>query len=356
MGCRWDAGDEVHLIRANGMYNVARTAISGAAAGLAAVVLAVTGPRLADLARTGTDVYDLLSRTDRNLFYAGLVVLAVAPALAGAFWGAPLVARELEAGTHRLVWNQSITRTRWLATRLAVTTAGAVAVVGLLALAVTWWSDPLDGAVSSGGGGLPTRLTPVSFAMRGFVPVGYAVFAVVLGVTLGTVLRRPLAAMAATLAVFAAVQVVVPLWVRPHLAAPVQTDFSFTRARVDSISLRSPTGPITITLTTGRRDDWILSNQTVDAAGNSTGLPSWMTGCLPPPPGQDGGATRSEPGEAPSVDSCLVRLGAEGYHQRIVYQPADRFWTLQWRETALFLALAGLLTASCFWWTRSRLS
>ena len=33
----------------------------------------------------------------------------------GAFWGAPMVARELETGTHRLVWNQSVTRTRWLA-------------------------------------------------------------------------------------------------------------------------------------------------------------------------------------------------------------------------------------------------
>ena len=34
------------------------------------------------------------------------------------FWGAPLVARELEAGTHRLIWNQSVTRTRWLVTKV----------------------------------------------------------------------------------------------------------------------------------------------------------------------------------------------------------------------------------------------
>src|SRR3954447_7866206 len=36
------------------------------------------------------------------LYVAGIVVLYLAPALIGMFWGAPLVARELEAGTLRL--------------------------------------------------------------------------------------------------------------------------------------------------------------------------------------------------------------------------------------------------------------
>ena len=47
------------------------------------------------------------------------------PAVVGVFWGAPMVARELEAGTHRLVWNQSITRTRWLATKLGFAGLGS---------------------------------------------------------------------------------------------------------------------------------------------------------------------------------------------------------------------------------------
>ena len=51
-------------------------------------------------------------------------MLAVVPAVVGAFWGAPLVARELEAGTHRLAWTQSVTRGRWLATRLGLTLLG----------------------------------------------------------------------------------------------------------------------------------------------------------------------------------------------------------------------------------------
>ena len=53
---------------------------------------------------------------------AQMMVYAV-PALIGVFWGAPLIARELEAGTHRLVWNQSVTRTRWLAGKVTPNSA-----------------------------------------------------------------------------------------------------------------------------------------------------------------------------------------------------------------------------------------
>ena len=70
--------------------------------------------------------------TDTGLYFGGIVVVYVLPAIIGLFWGAPLVARELEAGTHRLVWNQSVTRTRWLGTKLAVVGLASVAAAGLL--------------------------------------------------------------------------------------------------------------------------------------------------------------------------------------------------------------------------------
>ena len=97
-------------------------------------------------------------------------MLALAPALIGAFWGAPLVARELEAGTHRLVWNQSVTRTRWLATKLGLTAAVAAAAVGGLTLADHLVVRPGGRCPSSTRGSLPVRLTPSAFAMRGIVP------------------------------------------------------------------------------------------------------------------------------------------------------------------------------------------
>jgi ABC-type transport system involved in multi-copper enzyme maturation permease subunit len=69
--------------------------------------------------------------------YAALYLISVAsillaPAVIGLFWGAPLIARELETGTDALAWNQSVTRTRWLAvepyTRNRVTMSGSTVV------------------------------------------------------------------------------------------------------------------------------------------------------------------------------------------------------------------------------------
>jgi hypothetical protein len=323
-----------------------------------ALVLAATGPRLADIAATYRDVFDHLTRTDRNLFYAGIIVVAVAPVIIGVFWGAPLVARELEAGTHRLAWTQSVTRTRWLATKLGVTALAAAAAVGLLTFAVTWWSRPLDGALSSTHGNLPARLTPVSFAMRGVVPVGYAVFAVVLGATLGAVLRRSLPAMAVTLAVVVFVQIAVPTWIRPHLAPTAEQTVTFSREKLDGISIgdTGPGSPLRITVNTGGVGNWVLSNRTVDADGRATSLPSWFAACLPPPPapGTTEGPVKVQGPD--TMDACFQRLNAEGYRQHVVYQPAKHFWPLQWAELALYLALSGLLTGFCFWRTRRRLS
>jgi len=117
-------------------------------------------------------VYDLT----RGLAY-------VLPALIGIFWGAPLIARELETGTHRLVWNQSITRTRWLATKLGIIGAATVATTGLLSLAITTWAKGIDVAAGD-------RITPLVYGARGIVPIGYAIFAFMLGVTCGMLIRR----------------------------------------------------------------------------------------------------------------------------------------------------------------------
>jgi ABC-2 family transporter protein len=326
-----------------------------AAVAAVGIVLAITGPQLVDLAKIDANIYDRLTRADRNLYFAGVIAVAIAPAIIGAFWGAPLVARELEAGTHRLVWNQSVTRTRWLATKLGVTTLAGAAAVGALTLAVSWWSEPIDGALSSTRGSLPSRLTPVTFAMRGIVPVGYAAFAVVLGVTVGIVLRRPVPAMALTLALFTFVQIAMPLWVRPHLVPPEQRTVAIVPSRLDGIQIGGPGAALSITVNTGARGDWVLSNKTVDASGKPTALPAWLGNCLPRPPPPSSSPSRA-PVTANSLETCFSRLTAEGYRQRIVFQPANHFWPLQWAETGLFLAMSGLLSWFCFWWTRHRLS
>lgn len=53
--------------------------------------------------------------------------------------------------------------------------------------------------------------------------MAYAASAFVLDVDLGLVIHRTLPAMATTFALYAAVQISAPMWIRPHLAATERT-------------------------------------------------------------------------------------------------------------------------------------
>ncbi|MEE1797684.1 ATP-binding cassette domain-containing protein [Streptomyces sp. JV176] len=75
--------------------------------------------------------------------FVGYLLIAV-PGIIGLFWGAPLITRELEAGTHRLVWNQSMTRTTWLAAKLGLVTLAGMTVTGLYSLLLTWSAGKVD--------------------------------------------------------------------------------------------------------------------------------------------------------------------------------------------------------------------
>ena len=100
------------------------------------------------------------------------------------FWGAPLVAREFETGTFRLVWTQGVTRTRWLAAKLAIAGAAAIAAGELFTLMVAWWASPIHKANAG-----YTDFTAGSFH-TGVAPAGYAAFGFALGVTAGLLIRR----------------------------------------------------------------------------------------------------------------------------------------------------------------------
>jgi len=147
-----------------------------------------------------------------------LLYLNLVPALLGAFLGAPLLTREFEHRTHRLAWTQSVTRTRWLTTRLLVT--GAVAVVAELALsaAITFARAPVDR--------INGHFTPDSFNLEGVTPSGQAVLAFILGVTAGAALRRTLPAMAVTLTVFTILKTSIQAWLRPHYLPPRTVSFT----------------------------------------------------------------------------------------------------------------------------------
>jgi hypothetical protein len=225
-----------------------------------------------------------------------------------------------------------------------------VGITGLLSLAVTWWSDPIDDAINAGQDSnsyLP-RLFPPTFAARGLVPVGYAAFAFALGVAVGLVVRRTLVALAITLAAVILVQVLAPTLVRPHLLAPTEQYIVASAENVRGFGL-SGDGPTPLVkeleVATGAVGAWKLSDETVDKSGKAVStLPSWVIDCAPAPPGMT-----QQPTNATDRTACYQRLADEGYRQHVRYYTADKFWDLQWREFGLFLGLALLLCGFSFW-------
>ena len=324
-----------------------------AALAVLATILAVTGPGLADDYSAGIAactaqgtcldfVQGFLS--DHLLSHLAVTaVVLVLPALVGIFWGAPLIARELEAGTHRLVWNQSITRTRWLAVKLGLTGLAAMIATGLGSLAVTWWSSPIDKTAVQ----FP-RMAPLLFASRGIAPIGYAAFAFALGVTVGMLVRRIVPAMAITLTIFVVAQIAMPLLVRPHLMAPTRSSVAITEANFDEFSW-GPDGSVEVRSdAAGPAGAWVLSSHTVDPSGHAIdhiSISSPSGACAAPAltDPQDKGPA----GER--ITQCLAELERLGYRQVATYHAASRFWPFQWLETGIYVALAFALAGFCFW-------
>ena len=140
------------------------------------------------------------------------------PVVLGMLWGAPLVASELEARTSDFAWTQSVTRTRWLTVKAGWLLLAAVACGGAVSALTTWWSGPINAESA-------TAFTPGQFDTQGIVPIGYAVFAMALGIAAGTVARRTLPAIAVVLGGFIALRLVIANLLRPHYMAAVTTYF-----------------------------------------------------------------------------------------------------------------------------------
>ncbi|GGJ72044.1 hypothetical protein [Streptomyces brasiliensis] len=200
------------------------------------------------------------------------------------------MARQFEDGTHRLIWNQSVTRTRWLAAKLALLGLTSLIVTGGLSLLLTWSASRYDLVKGA-------RFSAAYFDTRNVVPLGYALFAFVLGTLVGLIVRRLLMAMAVTLVVFAAVQIVIPSALRAHylppstssvaLSADVLTDSAFTIS-TKSVSLFNYSAPGAWSLTS--------KSEVVDANGKAVAGKA-VSACISP--GDDG----------PQVDDkCLSKL------------------------------------------------
>jgi hypothetical protein len=284
---------------------------------------------LAAPGRDCSQLIDAFGNRYTNLQFLIPLFLAI-PLAVGVFWGAPLVSREVEQGTHRLAWTQSVTRDRWMGVNLIALVGAAVVGSALFSWLLSWWSRPF---IIRGD----SRFNPGVFDLRGIVPIAYAVFALAVGILAGTLLRRTVAAMGTTIAVYAATRIGVTLWLRQHYMAAKTLIFS------PALKSGVPFG----------HGDWILSTKTVDAAGRLLGdgrgldlgaLTPRCPGLLP--------ADGSFP-DPSKVSACVNRLGI---HVVAKYQPGSRYWTFQGIESAIFLALSVGLIAVSIWWVRQRVS
>jgi hypothetical protein len=204
-----------------------------------------------------------------------------------------------------------------------------MAVTEALSLLYAWWADPIGQAIDLGGstslfsGG---RFSSVIFATHGITPLGYAAFAFTLGTATGALIRRTVPAMAVTLAIFVAAQLAMPLGVRPHLLPP-----DHTVATIESVDLDF--GNLAATVVPGQPGAWILSSDAVSPAGQPVStLPAACAGST--------GLKALDPGQ------CME---SQGFREAISYEPASRYWPLQWIETGIFLALALALAGFCCW-------
>jgi hypothetical protein len=259
--------------------------------------------------RSGCDIIVRHFQSEFDSWVAALRGLAVLPALAGLFVGAPLLAREIEHGTHRFAWTQGVTRRRWLLSKTALL-AGATLAAGAAASAmVMWWRSPFDT--------LEGRMSPSGFDIEGLVVPAYALFALAIGVLAGLVYRRTVAAMTATLIAFVSTRFVVLKFLRPHFLAPLHSIIAIDASR--------PGG------------DWVLSDILVDAGG------SRITA------GREDLAVLHAQQAGIDPHTYLVTLG---WKRVISYQPAGRFWTFQLIEAGLFVALAVAVVLTTLWLVR----
>jgi hypothetical protein len=331
-----------------------RTSAWTAVVGLVAVaaVVVATRPHLADAAAAaqracGSDphcpaltAFALDNTAAQTVF--GLVV-TVAPALIGAFWGAPLVAREFETGTHRLVWAQSISRSHWLAVKLAAVGTATVVATALLSALVTWWAAPLDHAAAA---------VYATFDQRDIAPIGYALFAFAFGVTAGLVTRRTLPAMVLTLAGLLTFRIMVAGWIRPLAITPRVVSMPLdpdTTGYGSGGNILLGVGPSALEpATPDIPNAWIQSVDIVDTARKPLTDQVLRATCPTLGQGPQGPAGPVPEAVRQQMHDCIARIGAN-YHEVVTYQPGERYWTFQWWELAVFTLFTALLCGYSFY-------
>ncbi|GIF46129.1 ABC-2 family transporter [Asanoa ferruginea] len=259
-----------------------------------------------------TELNQLIPRWTNAVFIGNLLPVAV-----GVFWGAPLLAHEVEQGTIRLAFTQSVSRRRWLAAKLGVL-GGVAVLLGLAVGATVSWSTPRLDAFSS-----PPFGNDLLFSQAGLMPAATWVFALLAGVAFGAFVRRLMPAVAATVvALSLAFAGLIAL--RPHLIPPVD------RIAVTQQEFVGDPGPEAI------ESGWIYRVSYLDKDGHELSSAA-------------AGRVCADPSNSAPTTECVDRIGLR---QRVVYQPANRYVWFQLAEGGLLL----VVSAGLAWAVRRRVA
>ena len=231
------------------------------------------------------------------------------PGLIGVALAAPILL-DLENGTTRLAWTQSVTRQRWIATKLGLAIGTVLAAAAAFTLLFTWYQRPLDQIYGHWD----------KFDFERIVPLGYALFALGLALAVGVLLRRSAATMVVAFVAYVGARLFAQSWLRQRLVTPLSATWGLHSS-----------GP-------NLSHAWVITEGPSDRAGHlfRGGSNVFQLCARPGPKGAKG-----------LDSSCMARHGAGFTH--VLYQPASRFWEFQGIETALFGGVALLLVAFAAW-------
>jgi ABC-type transport system involved in multi-copper enzyme maturation permease subunit len=294
-----------------------------------------------------------------SLFQYALLAL---PLLIGMFFGAQIVARELEQGTYRLIWTQGISWSRWLLAKIGGIVTLIVCATAILFRLLLWWKIPVVPI-------LDNLWDYTNYDIWSLSAIAYTLFAFTLGVCAGTIVKKTVPAMAITLVIFVAVRILIAVFWRPYFLPPVVslTPFNSTQdvpqknvILVGSVSTVDRQGnPV---------DAYNGVCKSPPSSGgyvnNTSSAPLQLNMALPlmniNKPLKRASASSGPGGEQPTIitpeqkayTQCTI---AHGFQYKYWYQPATRFWLFQEIESGIYVLMSAMLFALTFWWTKYRI-
>ncbi|MFD9256202.1 ABC-2 transporter permease [Streptomyces bottropensis] len=254
-------------------------------------------------------------RFDQGPLNMAARLLGLLPVVVGVLLGGPLLAGDLENGTAKLVNAQSVSRVRWLATKLGVTALVVVVCTTALSAAFTWWWSPVRSSSY-----VLTWADPAGFDNSGPVPVALTLLTVVGGVAIGMLVRRTLLSMVVTLG----------------FAVALQVAWSYFRMSLGNV--------ITVTSHNGVGDNsqpnrpdsaHVLDESYLTASGDLIGWGSCAEGT------------------EKARDACLDKAQVVGWS--VDYIPISQMSAMQWFGASILLAMTAAIAAFVILWGRKRL-